>query len=90
MDTHRRPAVRHSLGRQWGATIKERREQFGLSQTALGERCGVTQQAIAKFASGAQIPLDRTKVAIARALCSEVADLFPWPSIQDMPEGTAA
>jgi transcriptional regulator with XRE-family HTH domain len=82
--------VRRSLGTDWGATIKARREQFGLSQAALGKRCGVTQQAIAKFESGTQIPLDRTKVAIARALCSEVGDLFPWPSLQDIPNEDAA
>lgn len=90
MKTPRHPAVRHSLGTQWGASIRERRELFGLSQTALGERCGVTQQAIAKFEAGTQIPLDRTKVAIAKALRSEVADLFPWPALADLPGEEAA
>lgn len=90
MNTHRHPAVRHSLGTEWGASIRARRELLGLSQKALADNSGLTQQAIAKFESGAQIPLDRTKVAIARALRSEVGDLFPWPSIEDMPGEDAA
>jgi transcriptional regulator with XRE-family HTH domain len=80
----RQPTLSHSLGRQWGANIKARREMFGLSQTALATRCGITQQAIAKFESGQQIPLDRTKVAIAKALCVEIGELFDWPAIADL------
>lgn len=63
---------------------------FGLSQTALAGRCGITQQAIAKFEAGQQIPLDRTKVAIARALCVEMDELFDWPAIADLAVDGAA
>jgi hypothetical protein len=40
--------------------------------------------------SGQQIPLDRTKVAIARALCVEMDELFDWPSIADLAVDGAA
>lgn len=55
-----------------------------MSQRALAEAVGLRQQSIARFESGEQIPLDRTKVQLARALRTTPGELFPWPPMEEL------
>lgn len=69
--------------------MRERRRQLGLSQAAVAELAGVAQQSVARFEQGTHIPLDRTKVALARALGTTPGELFPWPPMTDLIDGAA-
>lgn len=86
----RQPKTQTSLGRIWGANLRARRTQLGLTQVQVAQVAGVTQQAIGHFESGQFVPLDRTKVALARALGTTPGELFPWPDMADLVPETAA
>lgn len=73
-----------SLGELWGKRLHDRRLDLGLSQAQVAKLADVAQQSIARFEAGQQIPLDRTKVALARALATNPGDLFPWPSMAEL------
>ena len=68
-----------SLGQRWGPLIATRRAEVGLSQAALAERSGVSQQTISKIERGLMVPLDPLKQRLAAALEAHPGDLFPWP-----------
>lgn len=72
--------ISDKLARQWGAAVRKRREQRGLTQATLGKACDVSQQTIDRIERGETIPRDRLKVVIAARLGVAVADLFAWPS----------
>jgi hypothetical protein len=44
----------------------------------------MTSQAVWQFETGQRVPLDRTKVVLARALGTTPAELFPWPPMEDL------
>lgn len=64
----------------WGALVVEARHRRRLSQCALAEAAGVTQQSISKVESGDICPHDRLKVRLAAALDVSTSELFPWPA----------
>lgn len=85
MDTDRRPQLRSiDLAEFWGESLKARRVELGLSQGQLARAADMTQQAIWQFEHGRRVPLDRTKVELARALGTTPGDLFPWPPMEDL------
>ena len=63
----------------WGARVVEARRARRLSQTALAEAAGVTQQTISKVEQGDICPHDRLKMRLAAALDLHPSELFPWP-----------
>lgn len=91
VDTTRRPQLRPvDLAELWGRCLKSRRVELNLSQNQLARIADMTQQAIWQFEHGKRIPLDRTKVQLARALGTTPGELFPWPDMEDLADGDAA
>lgn len=64
----------------WGALVGENRRRRGMSQGALGEAAGVSQQSVSKVEAGVICAHDQVKVRLAAALEVPTADLFPWPA----------
>lgn len=64
----------------WGALVFEARRHHRMSQCALAEAAGVTQQTISKVETGDICAHDRLKVRLAAGLQVPIAELFPWPS----------
>lgn len=56
--------------------IKERREALGLSQAALGERIGCSQQHIQRLENGGEITPDKI-LSLSAALNIPISDLIP-------------
>ena len=76
-----RPAIADEVPLEhWAALIREARRSRRLSQCALAEAAGVTQQTISKVETADICPHDRLKVRLAAALDLPVAELFPWPT----------
>jgi transcriptional regulator with XRE-family HTH domain len=73
-----------SLADIWGESLTERREQLGLSRAQLARAAEMTSQAVWQFETGQRVPLDRTKVVLARALGTNPGELFPWPPMEDL------
>lgn len=63
----------------WGRRLREAREGAGLTQVDLAGTVGRSQAAVAAWEADRQIPSDRIKLAIAKALRRRVHDLFPFP-----------
>lgn len=61
-------------------TLRARRLDAGLSQSALAERVGVSRQALIHIEAGRQIPSTGLALLLARALRCGVDDLFALPS----------
>lgn len=80
----RQPAATRSLGKIWGALLRARRNTLGLTQAQVAQLAGLSQQAVVQFEGGRHIPLDRTKIDLARALGTTPAELFPWPPMTDL------
>ncbi len=53
------------MGKLLGERIKELRDEKNLSQKALAERVGVTQQAVAKWEGGKSEPDSKTLITLA-------------------------
>ena len=51
-----------------GKKIREHRERAGLDQTALAERCGLTQSHISRLESGKHCPNAKTRERLGKAL----------------------
>ncbi len=67
--------------KSWGVRLYERRKALGITQAQLAELSEVTQQAISKIETNpAAVPRIYTIEAIARALGTNVEELFPWES----------
>jgi len=64
----------------WAALIREARRSRRLSQAALAEAAGVTQQTISKVETADICPHDRLKLRLATVLDVPPAELFPWPT----------
>lgn len=66
-----------------GERIKQRRDELGITQTALADAVGTTKQNIYKYENGiiTNIPSDKIE-AIAVALCTSPAALMGWNDSQ--------
>jgi len=62
-----------------GQRISQYRKQAGLSQEALGERLGVSRQAVSKWETGAAAPDMENLLALAREFGVSVAELTGTP-----------
>ncbi len=87
--TERQPAATLRLGVIWGRNLRARRKALGLTQRQVAEVAGLTQQAVGHFEAGDHVPLDRTKVELARALGTNPSALFEWPPMEDLLGGAA-
>lgn len=63
----------------WAANLRAARKAAGLTQTALAEMLGTTQQAVAKWESGKGVPRDETRWRLATALGVGVHEIFEPP-----------
>jgi DNA-binding XRE family transcriptional regulator len=83
------------LRRLWGENIERGRRALtadgsrirsdgepSMSQATLAEKCGVTQQTVSDWESGATAPRDHHKLRIAAALHQDVRSLFPLVAVQ--------
>jgi HTH-type transcriptional regulator / antitoxin HipB len=59
-----------------GEAVRARRRELRLSQTALGERAGLTQFAVARFEAGGTMPTIAVLERLARALELELKAAF--------------
>lgn len=66
-----------------GQRIAQKRKEFGLSQETLGERLGVSRQAIYKWESGAALPEIEKLVALSRLFAVPVGWLL---GVEETPE----
>ena len=71
----------------FGTQIRTRREELGLSQTALSSAVGVSQAAISRLESCEECPSDfRLLNKLAKALKQPVAEFLPENQSQDLEE----
>jgi transcriptional regulator with XRE-family HTH domain len=66
------------------------RERTGLTQAALAEAVGLTEQYIGVIERGVRAPSFKTLEALARTLKTPVRDFFPHPLAQDQADDTLA
>lgn len=83
------PRISKRLVDIWGASVKARRTQLDLSQDELALVSGVTQQTISNLELGKGLPRDDIKIALALALGTSPAVLFPWPDMSELVDGAA-
>ncbi len=76
------------LPQSFGLLLKELRESRGLSQSALGRRCGTSHATISRLESGERMPSRKLVSRLARAMAldqAEAARLFAvagfWPTV---------
>lgn len=81
-------SVTESVLVDWGERVRERRERLGLSQEAVAELAGIRQGTWSKIEAGRHEPRIAQKFAIAAALGTTPAKLFPYPAVR--PELPAA
>ena len=68
-----------------GQRISTYRKQLGISQEALGERLGVSRQAVSKWETDAAAPDMTNLIALAREFGVSVAELTQTPEPRDVP-----
>lgn len=68
-----------------GQRISTYRKQLGISQEALGERLGVSRQAVSKWETDAAAPDMTNLIALAREFGVSVAELAQTPEPRDVP-----
>ena len=59
--------------------IRDRRHALGLTQTALGGKCGVPQPIVSRWEQGVRIPHDRHMAALCQVLGDPPASVPPAP-----------
>lgn len=74
LDHPKAKSPRHAV---WGRNIRSLRMALQMSQTALADAVGVKQQSVSYWEKGITAPRDDQKLAIAQALKTDVAYLFP-------------
>ena len=62
----------------WGAGVKSRRQEKGLTQTQLAEAAKVTQSSISRLEQGSRQISDAARLRIATALDANPYELFPY------------
>ncbi|MDZ4321384.1 MAG: helix-turn-helix transcriptional regulator [Phenylobacterium sp.] len=78
------------LQKSVGRAIRMQRERTGLTQAALAEAVGLTEQYIGVIERGVRAPSFKTLEALARTLKTPVRDFFPHPLAQDQADDTLA
>jgi DNA-binding XRE family transcriptional regulator len=75
------PEALAELVREWtvvaGGRVKERRTRLGLTQQAVATMADSTPETICRVELGQFTPREGLKMAIAHALATEVAELWP-------------
>lgn len=73
-----------ALRTEWGLRIKARRQELGgMTQYELALATGIQQGTLSKIERGDIAIRDDFRIAIARELKIEVAELFPYPRLMD-------
>ena len=68
-----------ALRRLWGASVRQRRLDQGMTQHELALAAGIQQSSLSKVERGEIDPGTKLRIALARALSCEVSDLFAYP-----------
>lgn len=76
------PTSPPELRKAWGASVRRRREELCITQADLAIAVDVRAPAISQIETGRQAPSDITKVRLARALDTTVAELFPYDVLE--------
>lgn len=76
------------LQKSVGRAIRMQRERAGLTQAALAEAVGLTEQYIGVVERGVRAPSFKTLEALARTLKTPVRNFFPHPLAQDQVDDT--
>lgn len=76
------------LQKSVGRAIRMQRERSGLTQAALAEAVGLTEQYIGVIERGVRAPSFKTLEALARTLQAPVRDFFPHAMAQDQADDT--
>jgi putative transcriptional regulator len=71
-----------ALAGRWGRSLRAARQASGLEQVELAKRVGCSQGTISRIESGAQVPKDELRIALARALGMSVAELFTYEKVK--------
>lgn len=72
-----------------GRRVTRRRLLLGASRRDLADLAGATEATITRIENGKINASDRLRLAIAGVLHCEVADLWPYPSTNDMTQEVA-
>lgn len=75
--------------KECGQRITQRRRLLGASRRDLADLAGATEATITRIENGKINATDRLRLAIAGVLHCEVADLWPYPSPNDMTQEVA-
>jgi DNA-binding XRE family transcriptional regulator len=67
--------------RLWGRSVKDQRVALGMTQHELATAVGLRPGSISKIERGEMDCTNRMQYELAKALKTEVADLFPFPSV---------
>lgn len=82
------------MARKWaidcGARVEDKRTERGWSRVQLANLVGTTEATIHRVESGVMSPRDYLKMAIAAALDTPVAVLWPYPDRAAVFTGAAA
>ena len=72
-----------ALRSRWAERVRTRRQELGLTQFQVATAAGLQQATVSQIERGEHAGSDETRIALARALKTEVADLFAYPSITE-------
>lgn len=82
-----RPDVADLIGAwhaECGRRVSRRRELFSLHRRELADLCVTSEATIVRIEQGLLRPKDELRVVISAVLCCEVADLWPYPSCEQV------
>lgn len=66
--------------RFWGRSVRQRREDLGMTLAHVAALAGTSIQTISKIEAGEIAARDHLRIALAFALSTEIDRLFPMPS----------
>lgn len=79
-----RDYVARDVAAGWGRRVEERMTALGLRNVQLAKLSDTTPQTVLKIRRGELVPRDSLKIAIAAALGTAPADLFPLPDPREV------
>lgn len=67
---------------QWGEAVNARRKALSVTRNNLAIMCNTSVQTIGRIETGQLLPRPYMQASLARALATQVSDLFPMPSFE--------
>lgn len=75
--------------KDWGGLVRDRRLALNLTQVQLAAATGIDQGTISRIEQGKAPFTDEQKLALAMALQTSIAALFPYPAVDHADPATA-